>query len=260
MNKAKRIFLILAVIALLSTSLLGCGNNNAANGGTNEQVEKPNTQATEPAHTATTQPNENSNAGRIPLPDLNENKDLEVTEFGYSIVSSGSSMWLYYSIFLHNPNENVAARFPSYRITAFSEDGRVLGTDRSVRSQLSPDSTLVFGGMAFSVDEYPARVEVEAEPIENRNWLSNYESYETLEIEGAHINDRGRILGQISNPNDKGIDSVLVVAIYRNDDGTLLGGDFTFERNLAPLGSLAFEMIGHDFEGARSFEVFAFPN
>ena len=186
--------------------------------------------------------------------------DLEIVEFGYSIVTRSNRLSLHYAIFLYNPNEHAMVRFPSYRITASSEDGRVLGTDRSVRGYLNPNGLLVFAGRAFDVDEHPASVEIEVEPIEDRNWMPHFELYEPLEVEGAHENTRGRILGQIINPNDRSFDRVIIVAIYRDESGALLGGEITFERNLPAFGMVAFEIRGRDFDGAHSFEVYAFPD
>ena len=182
-------------------------------------------------------------------------EELELVDFGYSI-SSAHNSYLHYSIILRNPND-IMVRFPSYKITAYSKEGKILGTSDNVRGYIYPNDILVFAGLAFSIDEVPERVEVEVQPIKENDKISIFEPYETLKIEGASENSKGNILGQVVNPNNKTYDSVFVVVAYRDKSGKLLGGNFTYVNNLPANGKTAFDIMGNDFDGAYSFEVYA---
>ena len=192
-----------------------------------------------------------------------EIRELEILEFGYSVRVLSDNYSLYHSIFLYNPNEHVMAMFPSYRITAFAEDGRILGTTESVRDNLLPGSILVWASSAFRVDEFPARVEAEIIPLNQHNWVSNFEAFEPFEIDGASKNARGDTLGQIINNNSQDFERAWAVVVYRDENGVLLGGRSSLVNNIPAMGSTAFSIDrlfnAPDFDGAYSFDVFAFP-
>jgi len=192
-------------------------------------------------------------------PIVQENLELEV-KIGYSVSTDFLGLRLHYVVMLYNPNDHVAVRFPSFRVTAFAEDGRVLGTRRSVRGDLNPISTSISIG-SLSVDEHPARVEVEAEAVANRDWISNFELYEPFEIEGANISSRGNILGTIVNPNNIDFDRVKITVVYLNEYQEIVGGVFSYiTGGLSALGSAHFEVLGRDFEGAYRWYILAFTD
>jgi len=193
-----------------------------------------------------------------------EIQELIIKEFGYRIRPVGNEFQLYHSIFIYNPNEHVMVRTIRFRITAFSEDGRILGTRELVRGNLEPKGTLVVANSTFRMDELPARVEAEIIPARASDWISNFNEFIPLEVVNVSKNSRNETLGEIINHNDRDLGIIIISVVYRDADGLLIGGRGSTLSSMSAMSSAPFSISRFfapaDFDEAYSFEVFAFAD
>jgi len=151
--------LSIALVMVLAVGLTGCiGGSDEVNDTEREAV--------------TTQQQQQQTGGHATN---NQFQDLEIVEFGYYIIQSSlGNMFLRYSIFLRNPNDDAMVIFSRYRIVARSEDGRVLGTREFTQGHVMPNEIRVEAGQAFQIDERPATVEVEIISLMPHQWSHNF--------------------------------------------------------------------------------------
>jgi hypothetical protein len=199
---------------------------------------------------------EESKEATSPKTGSEEFKPLEIKDSGY-IVSNG---YLFYGVIIHNPNEHYAVEFPTYRITARDDADQVIGTDDQVLSLIYPQQDFAFGSLGFSLDQQPTNVDFMT--IAPRDY--NITAVEMLEnpifipLEVVGVNKRGdSILGEVSNPNSYDIDSAVVTAIFRDDNGKIIGGDSTFIDNLPAGGKTPFDLRAYSSWITDNYSVFA---
>lgn len=166
---------------------------------------------------------------------------LEIKEAGFSM----SSGYLYYAVILHNNSDKLAVQFPTFRMTARDASGALLGTEDQVGNIIYPNQDFVWAGLAYSIDERPAKVEFEVVEPDDYNVMSasalSIPTYKPLEVTG--VNKKGsRILGEVYNPNDYTIEQTVVTVVFRDDNGALIGGDLTFVDSLKAGAKIPFDM------------------
>lgn len=227
----KRIITAITVISLM-LSLAACGGENTTTNNTKKQME------------AST---EKGNSKILPI---------EVKEFGYSM----DNEYLYYSVILHNPNEDKAIEFPEFRITARDSSGAPLATEEQTLSIIYPKQDFVFASMAFDVDEVPATVDVETLDAEEYNikktsMLENSE-YTPLSITNAAFRTDS-IVGEIQNNNDYEIENGVVTVIFRDDSGKLIGGESTFVDSIKTSAATPFDISIYNDFATDNYEIYA---
>ena len=180
---------------------------------------------------------------------------LEIIESGW-IVSNGE--WLDYYVKVYNPNPDIIAELPSYRVTARDSNGILLGTHDHTLSVIYPQQEFVYGSLAFSVDEVPDRVEFEALEMNDYNLkkAGSVEEYYALEPINTGIRSE-KIVGEINNPNAYDIGSAVVVAIIKDETGTIRGIENTFVDRLPANGSAPFEIGLSSDLAISSYDIFA---
>jgi len=225
---------ILSIIMILSLmlSLAACGG------------EKTNSELTQNQSETS---NETSNSKMLPI---------EVKEFGYSMQDE----YVYYSVILHNPNEDKAIELPSFRITARDESGSPLATEEQTLSIIYPKQDFVHAFQAFDVDEMPATVDIEVlEPddynIKNVSMLDNSE-YSPLNVVNATFRTDS-IVGEIQNNNNYDIDSGVVTVIFRDSNGKLIGGTSTYVDSIKANSTTPFDITIYESFATDNFEVYA---
>lgn len=225
---------ILSIIMILSLmlSLAACGG------------EKTNSELTQSQSETS---NETSNSKMLPI---------EVKEFGYSMQDE----YVYYSVILHNPNEDKAIELPSFRITARDESGLPLATEEQTLSIIYPKQDFVHAFQAFDVDEMPATVDIEVlEPddynIKNVSMLDNSE-YSPLNVVNATFRTDS-IVGEIQNNNKYDIDSGVVTVIFRDSNGKLIGGTSTYVDSIKANSTTPFDITIYESFATDNFEVYA---
>ncbi len=224
---------VTVIALLLALSLTACGgvqtNNEPAQNPLAESIQKNNAE---------------------PLP-------IEVKEYGYSMVHN---KYVYYSVILHNPNEDLAIEFPAFRITARDESGAPIASGDQTLSIIYPKQDFVYASQAFDVDEQPASVDIEMLAVKEYNVkkasMLTHPKYIPLTIKNASFRN-DHIVGEIQNDNDYDLDSGIVTAIFRDNAGKMVGGRSTFVNSIKANSATPFDLsISGDFV-FENFEVYA---
>ena len=157
-------------------------------------------------------------------------KDLEIKDSGWYVDGD----YLKYYIVVHNPNEEIAVEFPSFRITARDSDNVVMGTEDQTLSIIYPGQDFYYGSQAFSVDGVPDSVDFEMFSPEDYN-LKNataMDEFKNLEVVNTAVREE-RFVGEISNPNSYDVDSAIIVVVCKDSSGNVIYTDSTFVNNVA---------------------------
>jgi hypothetical protein len=133
-----------------------------------------------------------------------------------------------FGMILENPNSGFAVENSQYHVTAYAEDGSVLGTEEGYINVILPGQTLGVGGTTYLVNETQvAQVDVhfrDGEFVEAEE-IPYFTADNVTFQPDAYF---PKVLGKIVSPYDQDITDVRVSAITYNDAGEIIGGGFTF--------------------------------
>ena len=191
---------------------------------------------------------------------LDSDNEIEITDAGYSI----SNGYLYFSVFLHNNSQDKGYDFPTVRVTARNAEGTLLGTEDQVMNVIYPESDYVYAGFGFEVNEVPSKVEFEV-LVDDYNIMSksSLDQKEYLPLEVSGINEREdeffgtTYLGEVLNPNTYDLDLAAVRIVFRDENGTLLGGDGTYIDNVKAGRTTPFEINPSSDLQTENYEIYA---
>lgn len=193
-------------------------------------------------------------------PSDTEPMDLELKSFDYYVEND----YLHYVITIHNPNANTAIELPSYRITAKSASGSVLGSYDHTLSVVYPGHDFTYASQAFSVSEEPADVKADLLPSEDYNIKKvsalDHPEYIQLTAENTSVINDGfftKLTGEIRNDNDYTVDSSCVCVVFRDADGKVVASDSTFVDFVAGGTTTPFEISIYSDNVTDTYEVFA---
>lgn len=181
---------------------------------------------------------------------------MQITKSGFFL----NGEYLYTVTAIHNPNTTYAIEYPSFRIIAKDSDGILLGTDDQTLSIIYPGQTFYFAGMAFDVAEAPATVSFEILPphdyeIVNTSTLE-HTTFAPLVASNCVVRN-GDVLGEIKNNNNYDISRAIVVVIFEDESGRIVGGDSTYVESLKASGSIPFEISPPGKMMTKNFKVYA---
>jgi hypothetical protein len=159
---------------------------------------------------------------------------------------------------VENPNPGLAADTAAYQVTAYAEDGSVLGAYASYISLLLPGERLGIGG-SFYLPAGTVAARLEFQTL-GRYFVETALEPGFLESTGAAFETDGfspRVTGTVVNGLDRDLADVEVYAIAYNVDGHIIGGGFTFV-DLVPAGEAAAVDVAIAVSGEpASVELFA---
>lgn len=174
--------------------------------------------------------------GSLPATPKQNLKEMVITDFGYSVFDG----YLHVGFMLNNPNEEFYIQYPTVRITARGQSGVLLGTADMVLSEIYPNDTISYGGLAFAVKETPATVEIT--PIEPEEYNVKHSSLvqEYIPMNVLNYSVSGEdfcnvLLGEINNPNVYDVQQAVVIMMYRDIDDRILFAETTYV-NKVPAG------------------------
>ncbi len=188
--------------------------------------------------------------------------EMEITDAGYSI----SNGYLYYSVFIHNNSDKTAYQYPVVRITARNAEGSIIGTYDQYLGEFYPESDYVWAGLAFDIAEEPSKVEFELS-VDDYNIVTatslSHNELIPLEIKGINEKEDGfggkSYMGEVVNPNTYDIGSAAIIIVYRNENGSLLGGDVSFVDNVKAGKTAPFEINPITNVITENYEIYAIP-
>ena len=182
---------------------------------------------------------------------------LDIAESGYTMIEGG---FLYCSVKVHNPNTDLAVLYPTVRITARDSSGTLLGTQDQILSTIYPQQDFWYSGQLLQVDEAPSSVEFTIVQPDDYNIVSTatleQSTFTPLLVESVAMHSE-RLVGEVVNKNDFDLDMIVVAAVFRNEDGDIIGGESTFVDKLPSSGSVPFDMPIHSEFANCNYEVYA---
>jgi lipoprotein len=182
---------------------------------------------------------------------------LDIAESGYTMIEGG---FLYCAVKVHNPNTGLAILYPTVRITARDTGGTLLGTQDQTLSTIYPQQDFWYSGQLLQVDTAPSSVEFTIVQPDDYNIVSastlEQSTFTPLSVENTAMHSE-RLVGEVVNKNDFDLDMIVVAAVFRNENGDIIGGESTFVDKLPASGSVPFDMPIHSEFANCNYEVYA---
>lgn len=186
------------------------------------------------------------------------NAYLSVKDFGYYY----SGKYLHTLIIISNSSDKYAITCPTYRVTAYDKNGKVLGTEEQVLSVIYPQQDYACSALFFDTTERPYRLDVTLLKPEDYfvETVSQLDHPEHKQMVGTNIFvDGDTVTGEIHNPNNYDVESAMVTVIFRNSKGEAIFGEETFIDDIPANGKTPFEVnVNTDEELPSDIEVFAY--
>lgn len=230
----KKALAAVAVAACMSMALVGCG------GGGEQKQEGSDSSSARSSETT-------------PIP-------IHVEEYGYN----SHDGYIEYAAVLSNENAQWLANYPAATVTGYDKNGDVVFSQDESLQFLAPDQKGYIVGLAEG--KGVKEIEVEAS-VDDSNWEKetemNGEAVDALlEVSKTKVNKDeyggASVTGKVTSGYDEQISAVRVVAILRDKDGEIVGGDFGFVDNLGAGATKAFDVdIPELPKGFAKAEVYA---
>jgi hypothetical protein len=180
----------------------------------------------------------NGNVSRVELfPTLSGLSDLGATDqlpqgaSDLSIVKQGygqNKSELSFGIVIENSNQDLSFESSMYHVTAYSEDGSVLGVSEGYIDLMLPNQALgVVDNIYLDDGVIVSRIDAQIK----QGSFNQSASIPVFSSENAaYLSDQyfPKITGQIISPYDKDITNLRVSAIAYNAAGDIIGGGFTY--------------------------------
>lgn len=133
-----------------------------------------------------------------------------------------------YGFVIENPNPTLAVDTLPYEVAFFDEEGALVGTDTGYVQRLLPDQTLGVAGTT-GLDEGVTVAAVEVRLREGAfvavEPQPGFAAEQVVFEDGPYVD---RATGVVLNPYPYALTDVRVSALVTNDDGTIIGGGFTY--------------------------------
>ncbi len=171
---------------------------------------------------------------------VNNNEYIEIKEVGYT----RSSSYLTCVVTIAN-NSKKAIEYPSFRITAYSKDGKILGSEERVLSLLYPNHIMVDEGTLIKMSEEPDKVEVTMiEPDDyNIQDVSTLEHPQYTEMKCQNVvGNSDKVTGEVYNPNNYKMEQAKITIVYRDDNNKIINSESTFINDIPANGKVPFDI------------------
>ena len=192
-----------------------------------------------------------------------EPKELKLVDSGYSYIDG----YIYYSVVVENPNENLIANLPTVRITARDANGNVLGTSDAGFMSIYPNQTAANAFLGFECSTTPSTVDFELIPQDS--WANEdgslYPGLKELSVTGINASTDPLVgwpsfSGEIVNSNEFDISSAAVTVVFKDSNGKNIGGYSTYVDNVLANSNTPFtlDVITNGFQYS-SYDIYATP-
>lgn len=171
-----------------------------------------------------------------------EPKDLEVVETGFYFDSYGTA---HFASIVSNPNSTWAAENIQVTVAARDADGNVLDTLNDFITLMFPDGqTAICGDMA--APEGTSALDVSLS-VNSNGWtkqdITQKDFYDQLPItninESADEWGQTTVAGEIANNTEGTFSGTRIQVVFRNADGSIVGGAYTYVNGDLTAGSTA---------------------
>lgn len=194
---------------------------------------------------------------------IENNEYLVVKEFAW--FKPGD--YLECAIVIHNNSSDMAIEYPTFRVTAYDANNKVLGSEEQTLSVIYPQQDFVCYQLLFEPSSAPAKITVTlVEPDEyNITSASVLEHPQFIPMVGQNISvNTGdlfeSVTGEIYNSNDYKFDSAMLTVIFRDADGEIYYAAQDFVDKIPANGSIPFDIdVNVDGKEPATCEVFGYP-
>ena len=171
---------------------------------------------------------------------VNNNEYIEIKEVGYT----RSSSYLTCVVTISNSSQK-AIEYPSFRVTAYDKDGKILGSEERVLSLLYPNHIMVDEGTLIKMSEEPDKIEVTMlEPddykIKDVSTLE-HPQYNEMKCQNISVNS-DKVTGEVYNPNDYKMEQAKITIVFRDDNNKIINSESTFVDNIPANGKVPFDI------------------
>lgn len=189
-----------------------------------------------------------------------EPKDLEVVETGFYFDSYGTA---HFASIVSNPNSTWAAENIQVTVAARDADGNVLDTLNDFITLMFPDGqTAICGDMAAT--EGASALDVSLS-VNSNGWtkqdITQKDFYDQLPITNINesTDERGQttVAGEVANNTEGTFSGTRIQVVFRNADGGIVGGAYTYVNGDLTAGSTApFSTLSQEVPGHASVEAY----
>jgi len=162
-----------------------------------------------------------------------------------------------FGMLIENPNDGFAVESSQYRLTAFAEDGHVLGTEEGYVEILLPNQILGVGGNLYLEEGMRVSrmdIQVKAGSFEESDPIPYFTAQNVAYQAGMYSS---KVTGEIVSLYTKDITNVRVSAIGYNEAEEIIGGGFTYLDFVSANGKAAVEVSITTSEIPASTELYA---
>lgn len=148
-----------------------------------------------------------------------------------------------FGMLIENPNDALAVEDSQYHVTAYSEDGAVIGVDEGYINVILPGQSLGVGGDLFvrrGIQAARVDIQIKAGDFVDSERIPAFSAENISYQAGAYSPS---VTGQIISPYAKDITDLRVSAIAYNDAQEIIGGGFTYLDFVPALGKAAVEVF-----------------
>lgn len=189
-----------------------------------------------------------------------EPKDLEVVETGFYFDSYGTA---HFASIVSNPNSTWAAENIQVTVAARDVDGNVLDTLNDFITLMFPDGrTAICGDMA--APEGASALDVSLS-VNSNGWtkqdITQNDFYDQLPITNINesTDERGQttVAGEVANNTEGTFSGTRIQVVFRNADGGIVGGAYTYVNGDLTAGSTApFSTLSQEVPEHASVEAY----
>lgn len=187
----------------------------------------------------------------------------EIVDSGYTVIE-GYHTLISYGVVIRNPNPDLAMTRPVVRVTAKAEKGYVLNEYELAIAGIAAGDTIFYAQDIEYQGPVPATVEITVTNGEN-DFRYQDENGPILQKDLAVKNSFMKMedglpvfTGDITNNSARYMQSVMLVVVYYDGNGRIVGGTLGSTRDIAPGETKEFSITDYsgDYYGGVAFSTF----
>lgn len=188
----------------------------------------------------------------------NSSEYIKIKDVGYTMTEK----YITCVVAITNLDSKKAIQYPSFRVTAYDKDGKILGSEERVLNVLYPNQSMVDQGTLIKVSEKPYKVEVTIIEPDEDNIVSvsslKYSVYKDMKCQNLSVNS-DKITGQVYNPNDYKIESAIITIVFRDLNNKIVSSESAFVDDIPANGKIPFDiLLASDAKTTDKIEAFAY--
>ena len=171
-----------------------------------------------------------------------------------------------YALIAHNNLSDMAIFHPEFQINMRDEKGDLIRTSTLDLAWAYPNQDIVIAGGHGTSSQSPNNFDIEfITPITNKRIKTvanlEHEQFIPFEVLSSRINlDKyhSDIVAELYNPNDYNIKTIYLEIIFRDENGKLIGGEWSFLNNVSAHGKIPFSLSLINDLISESYEIYTY--